>query len=720
MKLCIDLKNCYGINHLCYDFEFKDDNSLFAIYAPNGIMKTSFAKTCSDFTAGNESKDQIHPSKVTARKLVNENAIEISPESMFVIHSLDESFTSKRISSLLVNQELKKEYDEIYNVISDKKENLIKKLKSVSGLKDDGEIEKNVSFYFSGENDKFFNVLIDTHELVNEEIDLKFSTIKYRSVFDADVLKFLETREFRDTLKKYVDKYEELLEKTKFLKKGFDHYNAQTVQKNLDSNNYFKAKHTINLVTDEGKQEVSSGKELKDIIQEEKDSVFENDEIKTIFNEIDKKITNKKLRDFRTFLFENKTLVHELSDLTKLRKNFWLDYLRSCKTEYNELVNVYKTNQPKLLDVINKAKTEATDWEHVINLFNKRFYVPFDVNLINKEDIMLKDEVPTIGYSYKDRDEPVDRELLGNVLSRGELRALYLLNVMFEVESRKKVGQNTVFVIDDIADSFDYKNKYAIVQYLKEIAEHDLFSVILLTHNFDFFRTVQERIQKVKWGNSLMAFRKENEIVLDTVKSRYISNPLKMWKRDLPKEEMYLMASISFVRNLCEYSGDTANFDYLTQLLHIKSNTKNISYSDIETLYNTVFTGLQPFQHNPTLKVYDRIIALSDQFSQEPDDGLNLEKKIVLSIGIRLKAEEYMISTINDQGFVDQIARNQTGELFGKYKELFPANQNEISVLDRVSLMTPENIHLNSFMFEPILDMSMLHLQDLYNEVNVL
>jgi hypothetical protein len=32
-----------------------------------------------------------------------------------------------------------------------------------------------------------------------------------------------------------------------------------------------------------------------------------------------------------------------------------------------------------------------------------------------------------------------------------------------------------------------------------------------------------------------------------------------------------------------------------------------------------------------------------------------------------------------------------------------------------VILMTPENIHLNSFMFEPIIDMSDEHLRKLYN-----
>ena len=43
-----------------------------------------------------------------------------------------------------------------------------------------------------------------------------------------------------------------------------------------------------------------------------------------------------------------------------------------------------------------------------------------------------------------------------------------------------------------------------------------------------------------------------------------------------------------------------------------------------------------------------------------------------------------------------------------------------MNVLELVAMITPENIHLNSFMFEPILDMSLKQLYNLYNEVKAL
>ena len=51
---------------------------------------------------------------------------------------------------------------------------------------------------------------------------------------------------------------------------------------------------------------------------------------------------------------------------------------------------------------------------------------------------------------------------------------------------------------------------------------------------------------------------------------------------------------------------------------------------------------------------------------------------------------------------------------------MFKVNSNEnkdIEILERVAIMTPENIHVNSFMYEPLLDMSDAALKDLYSDV---
>ena len=133
-KLEIHLKHCYGIKKLNEEFDFSSGNS-FAIYAPNGIMKTSFAKAFQDFSKGNESEDRIHKERETLTTIKEKEGNEIIKENVFVVMPMDEEFRSDKISTLLVNKVLKDEYDKILRSIDEKKDHLIKELKISSGLK---------------------------------------------------------------------------------------------------------------------------------------------------------------------------------------------------------------------------------------------------------------------------------------------------------------------------------------------------------------------------------------------------------------------------------------------------------------------------------------------------------------------------------------------------------------------------------------------------------
>ena len=51
-----------------------------------------------------------------------------------------------------------------------------------------------------------------------------------------------------------------------------------------------------------------------------------------------------------------------------------------------------------------------------------------------------------------------------------------------------------------------------------------------------------------------------------------------------------------------------------------------------------------------------------------------------------------------------------------KELKIFLTNE-QIKIVDEVNLMTPESIHLNSFMYEPIIDMSDWSFKKLYKNV---
>ena len=63
---------------------------------------------------------------------------------------------------------------------------------------------------------------------------------------------------------------------------------------------------------------------------------------------------------------------------------------------------------------------------------------------------------------------------------------------------------------------------------------------------------------------------------------------------------------------------------------------------------------------------------------------------------------------------------NQTQALFQAFKNRGAGTPAAVDTLDSVVLMTPENIHVNSFMYEPIIDMSDVALRDLYSKVKSL
>jgi len=717
-KIKIKLENCYGIKELEKEFDFTQSKS-FVIYAPNGAMKTSFAKTFQDLSEGVESIDRIYKDRETKRVIQDENGVELQKEQIFTIESLNQYYKSSKISTLLVNKTLKEEYDKIYLTINEKKEILIKELQTYSGLKKD--VEETLSDAITHDRKEFFLSLNRVKHEVFEKKQSALSVITYPIIFNDKVLAVLESKAFRDKLGEYIEIYDRLVSSSNFFKKGiFNHNNANDIAKSLKDNGYFKAKHSVNINVGKAKKEITTEAELEKAIQQEKDSILENTALIKSFDEIDKKlIKNKDLKIFREYLEKNKAILAELENLDRFKQKLWVSYLTKSIDPYKNLIEAYDKGKQVIERIVKKANEEATKWGNVIDIFNDRFSVPFVVKMGNQDDVILKSDAPTIKFEFKDSDDStavsVKEADLWDVLSSGERRALYILNIIFEVEARKEVKQETLFVVDDIADSFDYKNKYAIIEYLKDICSEDNFYQIILSHNFDFYRTISSRLD-IGRQNKLHTIKANGSIKL--VQEKYQNDPFSHWKDHLNDDEM-LIASIPFVRNLTDYCGFNELFAKLTSLLHQRQDTDGITIGDLESIIKEVLKDQQNLTlENQSSQVKQLIFSLSESIYNETDEIVELEKKIVLSIAIRLKAEGFMIENINDDDFVNGITKHQTFELIKKYKEKFPSKLQNIKLLERVNLMTPENIHLNSCMYEPILDMSNEYLKQLYADVS--
>lgn len=718
--LTLDLENCYGIRRLRHVLRL-DSKGCAAIYAPNGSMKTSLAKSLQDLSKGVPSSDEIFTDRATRRSvLLNEN--ELQSSDVFVIRSYDEMFSnSDKTALLLVNHDLRLKYEEQMSSILNAKAALLKVLKKASGAKRD--IEREVSQVFMRSDKEFITALRRVREEVQSDALHRLPNIPYEVLFGEKAVAFLTKPEVKDAIAGYIKNYNDLLGRSTYFRKGiFNYFNASTIAKNLADNGFFSADHTIRLNGVAEVAEVSDRKQLEQIIDAERDVILNDPALRKSFDAVEKAINaNADLRELHAFLLNNEEIVPELDNLESLRQKAWISYLKTCASEYATFLEKEAESAAALKEIEDQAARESTQWSEVIRIFNERFSVPFRLEVQNRVLVMLGQEsAPTLGFMFQDgggHAVEVDRTKLMRTLSTGELKALYILNVIFEIEIRRQREELTIFVVDDIADSFDYKNKYAIIEYLKEMSEDPKFLQLVLTHNFDFFRTTESRYIGRK--SCYMAVKGPEEVRLEDAYA--LKGIFPVWRDKFFADPKVKIACIPFIRNLIEYIADEQDPNYLklTSMLHIRADSMTLKVSDLDEIFRYVFAK-EGASADADKAVIDLIKETAATCLEDPD-GINFENKIVLSLAIRLLAEDFMISKIGDPEEIAKIRTSQTGRLHVLYKQRVGDGDREaIDVLRKVMLMTPESIHLNSFMYEPILDMADHHLRALFRRVAAL
>ena len=291
MKLNINLKNCYGINSLEKELNFSK-KKIFSIYASNGIMKTSFAKTFKDLSLGNASKDEIYTEREPIRKITKDDS-DLEKDDVFVIMPYDREYKSDNIAKLLINPRLKEKFDKEYNEIKTEKDIFLDLIKESSGLKPE-KIETEIcNVIKQGQKDSFFEALERIEkEVLNDEEPL-YKNIEYGKLFNVNTEKIFEDEQFRKNINNYMKRYNEILEKSTFFKKGiFNPDQASDVATQLEKNGFFDAEHSV-MLREENKQ-IKTKKELVKIIDGEKNQILQDETLKKEFEEIELNESTKK------------------------------------------------------------------------------------------------------------------------------------------------------------------------------------------------------------------------------------------------------------------------------------------------------------------------------------------------------------------------------------------------------------------------------------------
>ena len=719
-RITVDLEHCYGIKALQHDFDFSRTRAV-AIYAPNGQMKSSFALTFRDLSNGQRPKDRIFPERVTVAKVTDENGADVQNDRVLVVLSYDEEFgPSEKTCTLLVDPKLRSEFAELQVRVDEAKQALLSLLKQQSKSK--ANLESEISLAIAKTPNEFRRALIRIKDEVQEQSDAPFANVEYDKIFADATVTALNTKGLKEVILEYITRYDELLAASTFFKKGiFDYFNAAQVADSLAKNGFFSASHSVNLKSAGETIEINTPAELAQVIEREKETILKDKKLIKTFDAVQTQLSkNVGLREFRNYLMGNMSLLPHLSNIDKLREDVIKSYIKAHEDAYINLLKTYEKVREREEIIFAEAEKQETDWERVIDIFNRRFNVPFTLHINNKIDVMIGSaRIMELGFTYDDGEDSteIQRDELLNYLSSGEKKAFYILNVIFEVERRIKDQQETLVIVDDLADSFDYQNKYAIVEYLRDISSEAVFKQIILTHNFDFMRTIQSRF--VGYASCLMGLKSDAGITL--VQAEGVKNIFaKDWKLHFFDDDKKKIASIAFLRNLVEFSrGDTEpTYLKLTSMLHWGPDMAAMTVADLDAIFNSE-CHTPGASADPGRSIIELIDTTADECLKAAP-GLNLENKVVLSIATRLRTERFIVSRLNDAAFLASIDSHQTQMLIGKFKKEFPSETNAAAVLDRVALMTPENIHLNSFMYEPIIDMGEDHLRKLYTDVKAL
>ena len=726
-KIKCDLVNCYGIQKLKSEFTFSD-TSVIAIYAKNGLMKTSLAKTFKKIQ--DEKRDEIRDEifDIQGEVKITIDGQGITNKDVFVIKSFEASYQSTNLADLLVDESIKEKIAEVLKLKSD----LLKDLEKASGLKikrvqqgkNIRELESEIIEDFNLDGSSILLGL----ELIQGRIDIDCSEIKYSDIFDNTTLGYIKKKGFQENIKEFCKTSNEIYERHGFLKKGiFSLSELKNVEKSLKDNGFFVNDNLVKLF---GEEEIHTAEDFSGVVKRIEQKIKQS----KAFTDIEKDLKTAKGGVLRRVIENNPDIVQHLkeSKLKDLRRQLWLSYIKDSTTFSN-----LKDKWNNLRHEIGGIDPENTRWGEALRIFEERFTVPYKMQIANGASAVMGEDVPQVEFVFtrNGRQQTVSRGELESkdTLSQGEKRSLYLLNIIFDIEKMKKdlagTDKEVLLIVDDIADSFDYKNKYAIVEYLYEMANCKNFKLIILSHNFDFYRTVTSRFGLPRCAR-LHAELDNGEVILR--EEYYQNNPIDHWKDNMTLT--HVVALIPAVRNLIEYTKGKDNEDYseLTKLLHSKRETSGITFQSLKDIYERNLGRSDFININIDTPIVEAIYEGAERITIE---NSLLEYKIILAIAIRHKAEEYMKRKLEEysgqiswgrrgsengssQEFLNQLEaqKNQTRSLSDAFKQT-ACDNDTVKVIDEVNIMTPENIHLNAFMYEPLVDMDINELINLYQRV---
>lgn len=697
-----NVENAFGIKKLRVHIE--NENKMFQelIYSRNGTFKTSFSKML--YEANNGILENIFDRLTNKKGIINISIVDDESET----NDLRNNFIVFSREIYEKNPKLISDYEnELATLTIDKEDSEdIKELLTEDTL----EIKLSINNYLKGvgvDFDGLLNIftssdngyldrvikLIDT--IINfQENDI--SEINIKKIFQR-AYDIVDQDKFQKKIANYINVLEKKVN-AKLFDDNFNEMNCPSFISTLDKSKYLNKEKSRGLaICDEIYYDIE---DIKKVFQNEIDKISSDPEILEQSKEIVKVMgTAKEAENLKKSIQSNPLLVKQLS---LGRNNILLSYLKKAEIDYKYWFEVLNKAKNELIKALQLAVSKKTKFEKAIEIYKERFHPIFDIKIINKEESLLGLEVPSISFYHNRLEkEQIEEKELNEILSSGEKTTLNILKFIVEYESCKR--KNPFVVLDDIVETFDYSNRYAFIEYINDLVNLDV-PIIVLTHNFEFFNNVGKRIKKLRKSTAIST----KDGIVDIQINKRISKSMEDILKCNSIEEFY--SAIPYLREAKIILNEDTN--RLNACLHYKKDTQNVKNSDILKLFPIDFVkSLTIDKEKYFLEQLHEIASDIKNF-----DNFDLTKKTLLAIACRVSIEQKIIK--NDFSLIENVKENQTAYILDKFGSKL--TEHTKSCLEEVQLSTPEFIHGNAFMYEPLIDIDGEYLVKLYKKIILL
>ncbi|MCY4302873.1 MAG: hypothetical protein OXC68_14220 [Aestuariivita sp.] len=146
------------------------------------------------------------------------------------------------------------------------------------------------------------------------------------------------------------------------------------IAKALADNGFFDATHSLRLNADE-ETEITSTKQLEELIKREKEDITSDVDLRKKFNAIEKLLNkNVSVRTFSSFISDHEDILPALVNVANFKEQVWKSYFVKHRNAFKNLVTKIRDVAERKKEIEEAARQERTAWQEVIDIFNDRFF----------------------------------------------------------------------------------------------------------------------------------------------------------------------------------------------------------------------------------------------------------------------------------------------------------------------------------------------------------